>query len=317
MPTSTPLIGRLASARLSALGGFASSRDLTACGLTSRTVDRLVRDGRLARVRKGAFVDASLLERADPRARRRLRNQAVIRSLTDAGQPVAGSHASALAVLDLPVLDPGSDYHLCHTVPGTATVDGDLHVHRCLMPDSVVLHGVLPIMRPEVAIVAEAMTHGVEAGLVACDAALHADLTTIEDIRRIVGSLPGRPGIRQARMMVELAEPQTESPGETLTRIQLIAMGEPFDVQVTFPLRGGRARVDFLLRRWKVIIEFDGLVKYAGADGPDALAQEKAREDALRDLGYEVVRVVWDDLLDPRRLTDLVRHAIRRAAARG
>ncbi len=268
-------------------------------------------------MRKSAFIDASLLERADRGTRRRLRNQAVIRSLTDAGQPVAGSHASALAVLELPVLDNGADYHLCHTVPGTATVDGDLHVHRCLMPDSVVLHGVLPIVRPEVAIVAEAMTHGVEAGLVACDAALHTDLTTIEDIGRVVGSLHGRPGIRQARMMVELAERRTESPGETLTRLHLIAMGEPFDVQVTFRLRCGRARVDFLLRRCKVIIEFDGLVKYAGADGPEALAQEKAREDALRDLGYEVVRVIWDDLLDPQRLTHLIRRAIQRATARG
>ncbi len=61
-----------------------------------------------------------------------------------------------------------------------------------------------------------------------------------------------------------------------------------------------------------MVIEFDGRVKYGrGADevdpfghrraGRDVLWQEKRREDTLRELGYEVVRVVWSDLrLAPR-----------------
>jgi len=47
------------------------------------------------------------------------------------------------------------------------------------------------------------------------------------------------------------------------------------------------------------VVEFDGAVKYAGADGRAALVAEKLREDRLRALGYEVVRIVWSDLARP------------------
>ena len=77
------------------------------------------------------------------------------------------------------------------------------------------------------------------------------------------------------------------------------------------------ARVDFLFREHGTVVEFDGLVKYAEADGREALAQEKQREDRLRELGYEVVRLTWRDLADPalvrrRILAAFTRHAARR-----
>ncbi len=34
--------------------------------------------------------------------------------------------------------------------------------------------------------------------------------------------------------------------------------------------------------------------------------QEKRREDALRSLGYRVVRLTWADLTDPRRVRKLL-----------
>jgi hypothetical protein len=63
----------------------------------------------------------------------------------------------------------------------------------------------------------------------------------------------------------------------------------------------------------RVVVEFDGLVKYDGADGRAALAREKAREDRLRAAGYQVVRLVWSDLRDPHRVATLVRQAAHRA----
>ena len=78
--------------------------------------------------------------------------------------------------------------------------------------------------------------------------------------------------------------------------------------QVRIP--GSNAIVDFLLDDAPVVIEFDGRVKYGrGADeldpfgrrrsGQEVLWQEKRREDRLRELGYEVVRVVWSELDSP------------------
>lgn len=60
-------------------------------------------------------------------------------------------------------------------------------------------------------------------------------------------------------------------------------------------------------------MEFDGLLKYAS---PADVRAEKAREDRLRELGYEVVRLTWQDLADPVGVHAKVRAAFARAAAR-
>jgi very-short-patch-repair endonuclease len=60
------------------------------------------------------------------------------------------------------------------------------------------------------------------------------------------------------------------------------------------------------------IVELDGLVKYAGADGRQALIDEKRREDALRSLGYHVVRLIWRDLHDPALVKRLIKDAFSR-----
>ncbi len=60
------------------------------------------------------------------------------------------------------------------------------------------------------------------------------------------------------------------------------------------------------------VLEFDGLVKYSGADGREALVAEKRRKDRLRDLGFQVVRVTWAELDRPT----LLQHRIQAAFAR-
>jgi hypothetical protein len=66
-----------------------------------------------------------------------------------------------------------------------------------------------------------------------------------------------------------------------------------------------------------------GLVKYGGADGRRALIEggnpslldsdfEKRREDALRSLGYQLVRLTWRDLHDPAVVEGLIRQAFAR-----
>ena len=45
----------------------------------------------------------------------------------------------------------------------------------------------------------------------------------------------------------------------------------------------------------------------------DVVFEEKRREDALRDLGWQVVRWLWEDLRDPQSLLE----RLERAFARG
>ncbi|HEY7989384.1 MAG TPA: hypothetical protein VIE19_09205 [Lapillicoccus sp.] len=75
------------------------------------------------------------------------------------------------------------------------------------------------------------------------------------------------------------------------------------------------ARVDLLVGE-RVVVEFDGAVKYSGDASGRVLFAEKRREDRLRDLGFEVVRVTWSDLAQPERVLARVRSAMSRASSR-
>ncbi|MDQ5839792.1 MAG: hypothetical protein M3537_01290, partial [Chloroflexota bacterium] len=59
--------------------------------------------------------------------------------------------------------------------------------------------------------------------------------------------------------------------------------------------------VDVMVRG-VLVVEFDGAVKYEGAQGREALVAEKKREDLLRQLGHGIVRLVWSDLAVPARV---------------
>jgi hypothetical protein len=83
-------------------------------------------------------------------------------------------------------------------------------------------------------------------------------------------------------------------------------------------------RTDFRWKEYRTLAEFDGKVKYedrylaSGESAADVLWQEKKREDELRRLGYEIVRIIWADLDKPlliaRRVRDAFKLGQRRAA---
>ena len=99
------------------------------------------------------------------------------------------------------------------------------------------------------------------------------------------------------------------------TRLLLRDLGYAVRSQVRIADDGGHlvGRVDLLVEG-RVVVEFDGMVKYEGADGRAALAAEKHREDRLRALGFEVVRLTWADLDRPEVVDRLIRSALGRAA---
>ena len=72
------------------------------------------------------------------------------------------------------------------------------------------------------------------------------------------------------------------------------------------------ARVDLLVGA-RVILEFDGALKYADDPSGLSLFKEKLREDRLRALGFVVVRVSWADLTNPARLLARVYAALAAA----
>lgn len=155
---------------------------------------------------------------------------------------------------------------------------------------------------------------GVVAGVVAMDAALRAELVTAEDVSAVVDRLEGSRRLPRVRQMIDRASPLSESAGES--RLRLIAADGGLELEPQFEIRlaDGRCfRSDFRVKGTRVLLEFDGLVKYAGAEGRRALAREKEREDALRAAGWIVVRITWRELDRPAQLLARIKAAIATA----
>jgi hypothetical protein len=115
----------------------------------------------------------------------------------------------------------------------------------------------------------------------------------VEGVEAVLGDSRGWPGIRQARCAWGRSDARVESPLESRTRVWFIDGGLPEpDLQVVLGDESRSARVDFLFRAQRTVVESDGRIKY---DEPAALWAEKNREDWLRDLGFEVVRATWAD----------------------
>lgn len=127
---------------------------------------------------------------------------------------------------------------------------------------------------------------------------------------------PNRWGVRKLRAVLDLADSGSESPGETLTRLALVRGGLRPISQVRITTRERTYRVDLLLELERVVVEFDGAVKYEGLQGREALVAEKRREDALREAGYGVLRVTWREVVAAdatERLLHRVRQLTRQA----
>ena len=289
--------------------------------LSPNVLRAAVRDGLLHRIRPGLFVTGERWRAARAHERYTLTVRGILLSHPD----WIGSHHAALALAGLPLFD--VDLGVVDVVaPVKASkVRPGLHIHVATpgqlvrvaegSPRTVtVAEGSPRTVTVAEACVLTAAASGFDAGVVAMDAALARSLSTKAGLRTAL-ELPGaRFGVASARAAIEAADPKAESPGETRTRLILIEAGLQVRSQVSIEDSDGLVgRVDFLVGD-RVIVEFDGLVKYEGADGKLALAREKSREDRLRAAGFRVVRVTWAELAHPDRVVRRVRRELASAA---
>jgi hypothetical protein len=157
-----------------------------------------------------------------------------------------------------------------------------------------------------------------ERAVAVLDAALHATAdasllaATVEAARR-------RHGIARVRAALAFADGRAESPGESISRVRVAEVGiaRP-ELQVNIFDEFGRwvARSDFGWLDRGVIGEFDSRVKYLGSreEVARAVMKEKAREAAIRRLGWSVVRWGWDDLADRTAFRDRIEAEFARAS---
>lgn len=174
------------------------------------------------------------------------------------------------------------------------------------------------------ALAQHAIDNGAVQGVISLDQALRLGHVTTAEMAEVAQRVASWPGSSRVRAMNDLADGRRESVGESRTGVTLSFLGFEVVPQVEIFDRGGYfvARVDFLIKGTRVIIEFDGKLKYLDADKKDegngkdptrkldVLFDEKRREDRLRELGYFVVRLVWSDLSHPARIAAKIRAAL-------
>lgn len=134
----------------------------------------------------------------------------------------------------------------------------------------------------------------------------------------VAAAAAGRKGVRVAREALGFADRRSESVGESISRARMLQVGLPapeLQVEVFTPSGFWVARGDFGWRRERVIGEFDGKIKYIGPpeEVADSVMREKAREQAIRDAGWWVVRWSWKDLANPQAFRQRIEAAFRAA----
>lgn len=298
--------------------GVIAHGDLVDAGLGARGIARLHHEGRLTPLDRGWYAVGVP---ATPEDRHVLATMASLRA--HEGRAVAGHH-SGLLVLRLPAYRADlSRIRLSRTTEGASRTRAGLSLGRLVPPEARSGSTVVPAL----AVVQHGVSSGPVSALVAADAALRSGQTTRAELNRALGWVERHPGTAPLAAILELADGRRESPGETRLAHVMHLMHLPVTPQVVIEDDGFRAVVDFLVDGEAVVLEFDGRVKYGrSADQADPFGRrrspgdvvwaEKRREDRLRDLGYEVVRVVWSDLDDPVALGRRIRAAVNRARRR-
>lgn len=162
--------------------------------------------------------------------------------------------------------------------------------------------------------------------VVALDAAMagrygYGRRVTRDDLETVSEWLWSRRAVRAWDWAATFADPLSESPGESRSRVLIHQLGFAAPKLQT-PIRlpdGSTARLDFDWEADRVAGEFDGRIKFDQAAGLSGTTESGVywnqiqREEKVRDTGRSIARWNWGDLAEPRRLElKLLREGVSR-----
>ncbi len=304
-------------------GGVVMRSQALAAGYTEAEIDRRRRQKLWVPIRRGAYVERAVYAAMTREQLHVALVHAAVRSLE---KPAVVSHVSAAVLRGLPSW--GLDLSLVHVTRGdlhSPRIEGGVHHHAGeLRNDDVEQIDGIWVTSPARTAIDTARVTEFEAAVVVTDALLHRGLVDRGTILDRLESMRDWPGTCNAGRVAEFADGRSESVGESRTRVafELVGLPRP-DLQrlITTPDGTIVGRSDFLFDGLWTIGEFDGRVKYGrllkpGEAPGDVVWREKQREDRIRDLGYEVGRIIWSDLSDRPAVAARFRAAFARARRR-
>ena len=275
---------------------------LLACGLNSRSIAQLAEAAELVRVRRGCYARGEWWRQLSSTAQRRqLISAHALGTLTTSSGGFVYSHVSGASLHGLQLWKVDNRVHLTQeSRPSRISHGRDVVAHtRFLESRELCFVDGLPSTSLERTVVDCCLMFTVPQAVILMDhaARLGANLGLI---KAQCGILAGRNGVVALRRALELADPRSESAGESLTRelLQRLRITPPVPQYVVrTPI--GEHRLDFAWPERKVALEFDGRSKYFDyRPTGDVLFEERRREKALMEQGWTILRIEWKNLFN-------------------
>jgi hypothetical protein len=294
--------------------------ELLDSGFSDREIARMVHNGQLHRLRRGAFTHGTVWRGADAADRHAVLARAV---LLQARTDVVLGHVSALPEYGAPTWGlPLDVVHLIRKDRRAGRKERGVRQHQGLLLDGdVVMRNDVEVAGPDRTPLDISTVAGVEASLVVMNHFLHERLTSRERLQERYEPMRQDPFTLRTELVLRLADGRIESVGESRTFFLCWRHGLPAPTPqwCVYDDRGGfSARLDFAWPEFKVWLEFDGREKYVkflaeGESVVDAVVREKQRESMISELtGWRCIRITWADLQYPERTAARIRDFLRR-----
>jgi hypothetical protein len=276
-------------------------------GYIDKDLYRAMRDGRIVRIRQGAYTFTDVWGGADDTRRHLLRAHAVLRSHDT---PLVLSHTSAAVEHGLRTFRPDLEkVHVTCLAGALARTTHDVVYHRGeIADDELMAVGPHLVVAPVRAALEAASLADVPAGVVVLDSVLDLGMGSLEEIYEGFARMTRQPGFRKLQISVRLTRKGANSVGESLGRHMMWREHIPEPV-LQFEVRDEWGNLlgisDYAWPEYGLLGEFDGMMKYGrllkdGETPGDAVTREKNREDALREAtGWLMIRLIWADLFRP------------------
>lgn len=269
---------------------------LTRAGVTPVDTRQALAAGELTRLKRGWYTPRTMEWPTD-------RHALVVQAELKDHPGTVPSHQSGAILLGYPVHRPDlKRVHLMRVDDGPARSRPTVVIHRRVDDAAVLL--------PALVIAQTALTCPVS-GLMAIDHALRAGSVTLADVESWCSRLKDHVGRAHLVPVLALADGRRESPLESHSALTFHHWGWRLHPQFEVP--GTQYRADARLGASRVLIECDGTGKY---DEQGSEMREKLREDEIRSLGWEVVRITTELLTERTKLIRRVNAALSRAQRR-
>jgi hypothetical protein len=283
-------------------GGIFSRAEALDCGENDRTLAEARRAGVIVRLSRGMYAPADIYQACDDSGKHLLHARAALAAQQG---PVALTGASAAALHGFAL------YHQDLSIVHILRLDQGASRRKALTNHHIVIKdldselgqydGILAVS-PARAVWEVACRSTMEAGVVTADSALRKAPELAKEVEELQERFAYFPGSRQGRITIGFADGRSDSPGESVTRVQFHRYGIPIP-ELQYDVIDDQGNLlgtsDFYWKQHRHLGEFDGKIKYqkllrAGETPSDCVFREKTprRRNASRTSWHDALHLV-------------------------